>query len=144
MDGERRKALVGEIVDACAERAQRVHQVADRPLVHARHAREAVFAARKSQRRGERPERGAGVAQEELGLLDGESASHPCDDGVVEPNAQSAQRLAHHPRIVGVEQAADFGLALRQRREQQNAVGNALRAGQAHRAGRAARRLQLE
>ena len=35
---QRRKAVVAEVIDAAAELAQRVHQVANRPLVHARHA----------------------------------------------------------------------------------------------------------
>ena len=44
-DRERRKAFAAEIADVGAERAQRVDQIADRTLVHARHTGELVFSA---------------------------------------------------------------------------------------------------
>src|SRR2546427_6942795 len=48
---ERRKAFFAEIIDSRAERSQGVDQVADRPLVHSRGAREPVLAQdRKSTR----------------------------------------------------------------------------------------------
>ena len=67
LDVQRRKTVVAEIVDLAAELAQRVDQVADRALVHARHAREFKLAAEQGQRRGERAHRRSGIAQKQLG-----------------------------------------------------------------------------
>src|SRR5690606_38991747 len=75
LEMQRRVALVGGAGDVGAELAQRVDEVADRALVHARHARQAVLAARQRERRGERPEGGAGVAEEEIAGLDREGAA---------------------------------------------------------------------
>jgi ABC-type sugar transport system ATPase subunit len=47
-----------------AERAQRVDEVADRPLVHPGHAFEHVRSACECEHRGQRPECGAGIAEE--------------------------------------------------------------------------------
>ena len=52
--------------------------------------------------------------------------------------ADLAQRGQHHLGVVRVEQVVDLGRALAQAGEQQHAVGDALRAGQPHRAGDAA------
>jgi hypothetical protein len=60
-----------------ADAAQRIDQIADRPLVHARHARKAILAARECERRGEGPQGGAGVAEKELGFLDREGPPTP-------------------------------------------------------------------
>jgi hypothetical protein len=59
-------------------------------------------------------------------------------------NPEARQRLAHDARVIGIEQAGDFGVAACQRGEQQDAVGDAFRAGQLHRARRAAQRLEFE
>jgi len=72
------EALRAEVIDARAELPQGVDQVADRPLVHARHARKPVFAAREREDRGERPERGAGVAEMQLRRLDRKTPPTPC------------------------------------------------------------------
>ncbi len=63
LDRERRKAGIAEIANVGAKRAQRVDQIADRPLVHARNSRQLVMPAGKRKHGGERPERRAGVAQ---------------------------------------------------------------------------------
>src|SRR6185295_8801962 len=144
VDDQGREAFLARVVDARADGAQRVDQVADRPLVHARDAREPVFAAAERERRGERPERGAGIAEKKLCVFHRERAAHATHLLSGKLRAQFLQRLAHHPRVVGVEEARDLGLAFGERREEQHAVGDALRAGQAHRAARAARGLQLE
>ena len=47
-------------------------------------------------------------------------------------------------RRFGVEQPADLGLALGERGEEQDAIGDALRAGQPHRAGDAAHRRKVQ
>jgi hypothetical protein len=47
-DAQRRIAFVAEVVDAAAELAQRVDQVADGPFVHARHAAQFEVAAQQA------------------------------------------------------------------------------------------------
>src|SRR5690606_13672028 len=47
-------------------------------------------------------------------------------------------------RVVGLEEPGDLGRSALERGEEEDAVGEALRPGQAHDAGRAAGRLQLE
>ncbi len=47
-------------------------------------------------------------------------------------DAERPQRLEHALDIVRHEQVADVGLARGERGEQQHAIGDALRAGQAH------------
>ena len=136
---ERRKSLGALVVDARPDAAQPVDQVADRPLVHARHAGEPVLAVAESERGGQRPERGARVAQEQICLAYRERSARSNDRlDSLKSNAKAGKRVAHHLGVVGVEQAADLGLALGQRGEQQDAVGDALRAGEPHRAGGAA------
>ena len=86
-----------------------------------------------------------GIAEEQLGLLDRE---RPADarHGVVHsnetPRRESASRMT---RVSSASsRPSDLGLALGERGKEQHAVGDALRAGQPHRARGAARRLQLE
>ena len=57
--------------------AQCIDQVADRPLVHARHAGQPVVPAGQRQRRGQRTKRRAGVAEEQFRLLDRKRPPHP-------------------------------------------------------------------
>ena len=49
-DAQRRDSRVAQVVDLAAQRTQRVHQVADRALVHAGHAAEFKVAAQHRQR----------------------------------------------------------------------------------------------
>ena len=65
-DRERRKSFVAEISDVGAERAQRVDEIADRSLVHPRNAGQLVGAAGEREHGGQRPKRGAGVAEEQV------------------------------------------------------------------------------
>jgi hypothetical protein len=127
-----------------ADRPQAVDEVADRALVHPRHAAQRVVAALQGQRRGERADRGAGIAHEEIGLPGRESSGATLHPVVVArraglrlarpAHAESAQRLEHHARVVGIEELAHPGLAAGQGREQQDPVGDALGAGQLERA----------
>ena len=67
-DAQRRIAVVAQVVDCAAELAQRVDQVADRPLVHARArraARSSPPSAAPGRARGQRAHRRAGVAEEQ-------------------------------------------------------------------------------
>ena len=73
------KSLLPGVIDASTNAAQRVDQVADRPLVHARHAGEAIFAAGERERGGERTKRGACVPEEQICLLDRKSSGDPGD-----------------------------------------------------------------
>ena len=79
MQSERRIAVRTEVFDVCPDPAQRVHEIANRALVHPRRAGKAVFAAAHHQRGGERPQRGAGIAEEELGFFNRERAAHAPD-----------------------------------------------------------------
>ena len=90
---------------------ERVHEVADRTLVHARDAGKPIVAAPKREHRGERPKGGARVAEKEIGLLTGNAPPVPCDGLAVERDAERAQRLEHIARVVGVEQVAERGIA---------------------------------
>jgi hypothetical protein len=58
--------------------------------------------------------------------------------------AKRAQRIEHHPGVVGIEQVVDDGRAGAQRGQQQDPVGNALGAGQVHHAGRAVQRRDVQ
>ena len=60
------KPSVAEVADVGAERAQRVDEIADRPLVHARHAVELVVAAGERERGRQRAQRRAGVAEKQV------------------------------------------------------------------------------
>ena len=66
-DFERGESIIAEVIDAAAELSQRIHQVADRPLVHPGNAAELKVATHHGQRSRERAHGGAGVAQEKLG-----------------------------------------------------------------------------
>ena len=134
-----------------AELAQRVDQVADRPLVHARNAGQPVVAAAQREHRGQRPERGAGVAEEEVRALHRKRAARArARAGRAAPSSVSTRRPArasavdHDLRVVGFQHVADARLAARERREQQRAVRDALRSGQPDRAADAADGRQVE
>ena len=144
MNRQRRIAFLPQIIDFRAQQPQRIDKIANGPLVHARHAFEHVFAARKRACGGERTEGRAGVAEEEFGLLDRERAADTRDGVVVRialpgyAHTERAQRVEHHAGVVGIEQRAHLRRAGSQRGEQQHAVGNALGAGQLHGAVRMA------
>ena len=59
------ESLRCRVADVAAERAQRVDEVADRPLVHARHAGQLVVAAQHREHRRQRAKRRARVAEEQ-------------------------------------------------------------------------------
>ena len=131
-----------------AERAQRIDQVADRPLVHARHAGRA-----RSRRRTSASAAVSGrnavpaLPRKSSAASTGNAPPAPCTIDVARHAASrstrtpSARSASQHPRrVVGVEQVARrVVVACGQRREQQRAVGDALRAGQRDRARRRAR-----
>jgi len=60
---QRRKAWLAQIVDGTAQLAQGIDQVANRALMHARHARQLKITAQQGQRRGQRAHGRAGIAQ---------------------------------------------------------------------------------
>ncbi len=137
---QRRVAVVFQVVDLGASLAQGIDQVADGPLVHTRHPGQGVVAAGQGASGGERAEGGAGITEEQVGVLDRKGAADALDPVVVGAfvtgpvHAQMFQGLQHHAGVVGIEQRLHFGRAFGQGGQQQNAVGYALRAGQAHRA----------
>ncbi len=148
MDGERREAGLAPVIDARADRAQRVDEIADRPLVHARHAGDDVLAFGKRERRGERPQRRARIAEEEIGFFFAKGAACAMDGqrfrALGDRHTETLQRLAHDARVLGVEKPAGLRLARGERGEQQHAVREALGARQAHGTARPARGFQLE
>jgi len=130
---QRRIAGLAQILDACSGLAQCLDQIADWPLVHARHARQTIFAAAQCQCRGQRPERGAGVAEKQLGRLDRKRAARAGHYGrtAVLPHgdAERVQGVLHHARIRR-SRAGRAGASRRgQGREQQHAIGNAFDPG---------------
>jgi hypothetical protein len=140
-DVQRRIAGFFQIFDVGAQLGERLDQVADRPLVLARHALHAIFAAGKRQGGGQRPEGGAGIAKKKLGISHRKAAAAAGDaPGAVvlflDLHAQGLQGFEHARRIVGHEQVAHFGAAFGQGGEQQDAVGDAFRTGQADGAAR--------
>ena len=63
---QRRKAVVAQVVNVAAEQTQRIDQIANRALVHARHAFEREVATQHRQCRRERAHGRARVAHEKL------------------------------------------------------------------------------
>ena len=147
---DRREPLRAEIAHARAGRAQRVDEVADRPLAHPGHAVEAMFPAAQREDRGQRAERGAGVAEVERRAAHREAATRAVHDRTTrcaiatDAHAQRRERVEHAVGVVGLEQALHAGAALRQRGEQQHAVADALGTRQRHRAVRVRGRRQDE
>src|SRR5213078_1702842 len=140
----RRKAFLAEIVDARAEPPQRVHQIADRALVHAWRAREPVLAPGKREDCGKRPEDRAGVAEVKVGGLVRERPAAHRGRIARDADAQKLEGVQHHAGVVGIQQVLDARLAVRQRGEQQHAIGDALRSGQLHRALHPRDRTEIE
>ena len=89
-DRKRRIAFCSSICDAGAKLTQGIDQITDGPLMHARHARQRIVAARQGKRRGQWAKSGARVAEEQFGLLDREVAG----DATHTHTARVRQRLA--------------------------------------------------
>ena len=152
-DSERGVAGSAAILDRRSRAPQRRHQVADGTLVHARDAGELVVPVGEREHRGERPEGRARVTEEKAGALAGKPArrAEPMHAQVLDavealdPNAEGLQRLAHHARVVGIEERVKLGSAARKRSEKQRAVGDALGAGkpEAPRCARRTRKVQV-
>jgi hypothetical protein len=141
---QRRIAGLSEVLDLAAQAAQRIDQVLDGPLVHARHAAQriapTVAGRQQRQRGGQGAHRRAGVAKKQLGLGGRQPAAQPLDDqhaiGLAPPGAtQALQRVEHHGGVVRLQQVVDAALPFGERGQQQQPVGDGLGARQAHRAG---------
>ena len=156
-DAQRREALLARVFDLRADGVERVDQVADGALVHARHAMQRVVAADHGQRRRQRADGRAGIAHEQVRRVVREHAAaafhvvHLVRRGrvarqfILRPfDAQRRQGRQHDEGVVGGEQVDDFRRAPGQRGQQQHAVGNAFRAGQTHRAFDVHHRLQID
>ncbi len=78
-NAQRRKALLPQVIDAAAKLAQRIDQVANRTLMHARHTAQLKIAPHYREGRGERAYRRAGVAHEQIGFFVTELAVQPVD-----------------------------------------------------------------
>ncbi|MNV78658.1 hypothetical protein D3C71_1721610 [compost metagenome] len=147
-NAQRRIPVVAQVVDVAAELAQRVDQVTNRALVHARHARQLKFAAQQSQRCGERAHGRTCVAQKELGgrLRSAAPQAGDADRAArfVHGAAYLAQRIQHDPRVVGRQQVMHGGGAMAQRSQQQDAVGDAFGAGQVNFTSSSGKRREVE
>jgi hypothetical protein len=109
--------------------------------VHPRHAGQAVIATGERQGCGQRSESRAGVAEKQIGRTHREIPRHTRNtERLARPrsdaNAEGLQCFEHARGVVGEQQLAKLGLACRQRRQQQQAVGEALRTRQAYRTAR--------
>ena len=123
-------ARLAQVVDAAAELAQGIDQVANRALVHTCHARQLKLPAQQRQGGGERAHGGACIAQKKLRgaawrLSTQARNTHAlCADGL-DCAAQLAQGIEHDVRVVTGQQVVDVGSSFAQCRQQQYAVGNA-------------------
>ena len=140
LEMEGRVTRVAEIGDVRPQLAQTIDQIADRPLVHARHALQHVVATSERQRRGQRTKRRAGIAEEKLRLAHrefsaatGNAPAFPTQG--CNADAKRPQGIEHALGIIRSQQVAHLGFTFGQRGKQQDAVGNAFRAGQANRSG---------
>ena len=137
-DAQGWKAFRAQVIDGAAQWSQSIHQVSNRPLMHARHAAEFKIATQHRQRGGQRTHGGSGIAQKQLRRPVGQHAPEAGNTHRVgyfgDGAAQCAQRLEHDLGVIGIEQVVHGGRALRHGCQQQNAVGNALGARQDDRA----------
>ena len=121
-----RVAGLAEVVNLAAELAQGLHQVANRALVHARHAAQFKIAAQYCQCCRERPNRSAGVTHEQLCLLAGQAPAKAVDVDLItdlaHPAAELAQGGEHDTGVIRIKQIMQPGAALTQGRQQQHPV----------------------
>ena len=119
---------------ANSQRAQRVDEIADRPLAHPRNAVDPVAAAGECECRYQRAHRQSGQAKKEVGLLHGERTSRAgyfvaVVAQVAPVDAERPQRVEHHLRVVRFEQSGQCGRVMGECGQQQRAIRNAFRAG---------------
>ncbi len=132
------------------ERAERVDQILDRPLVHARQTVELVLAVCEREHRRHRSECRTGVAEVQLGRALAKPAAGALDQGqtVREPRETNARACISASTMYRVSSDTSRSrivvVAFRERREQQNAVRNAFRAGQPNGAAQAANGGEIE
>ena len=123
------------VADIGTDRRQPVDQITDRALMHARHTAQTIVPAIDGQRRRQWPDRGAGIAHEEIGFTHREPALHavykPISNVLLASYAERPEGAQHDAGIVGIQQVGNPGAAISQRCQQQAAVGNAFRPGQA-------------
>ena len=149
MNRQRRKSVIARIIDPGAQSLQRIDQITDRPLMHARDAIDAVFTTAKCQGSGQRAYRSAGIAQEQFGFFHRKGAVDPINFyGVLSSRlmlyAQRSQCRKHVTGVIGFQHFAQRSLALRQCGQQQHAIGDAFGTRQQYRAAHCADRLQVE
>ena len=71
-DTQRRKAWLTQVINDATQATQSVHQIADGPLMHARHTRELIvdrLSTGHGQGRGQGAKGCPGIAQKQAGLL---------------------------------------------------------------------------
>ena len=132
-----RQALGRHGLDAGAERLEGAQQRAHRAAPELRRAVEGVDAVRGGAGGEQEARRGAGVATVDRGLGGGQAAGRALDGEAagrlpLDTDAERAQAVDERRSVVGLERVEHDGVAPRQGGEQQSAVGDALRARQAH------------
>ena len=139
VDDNRRAARAGFAARIRSQIIECRDQRCDRAQPHAGHAIDAVAAMSERQGGGKKAHRGAGVADEEIGLWRGERAPAALDAKTrvrliaLDDHAEGVQRRGHVPRVVAVQRADELAWTVGQRRRDQRPVGDALRPGHGHR-----------
>ena len=110
---ERRKTFATAVGDVGTQFAQRIDQIADRPLMHTWHASQRVTPTRQRQCGGQGTKRGAGVAEKQIRLLDRKNTANAMNHIAVaslriDPDAERRQSVQHARRIIGFKQIEDF------------------------------------
>src|ERR1039457_360657 len=149
MNLQRWKTFIVKVFNVRTECTQRIHQIADWPLVHTWCTGQFVVATGQRQCRRQRAKRGSGIAQEQLCLLDRKitaTALHTEHMRLqfLHTDTQWAQAIQHALGVVRQQHIAYLSRVLRQGRQQQYSIGNALRAGQGDRAARTEQRGKIK
>ena len=133
-DAQGREPFGTQVAHVTAELAKCVYQIANRALVHARHATQRAIGTQHCQGGGQGAHGGPGIAQEKIQMLLRNAATQAGDMqhsvGAAQAATQAAQGIEHDPGVIGVQQVSHRGLALTHCAQQQHAVGNAFGAGQ--------------
>ena len=147
-DAQRRIAALAEVVDVAAQLVQRVNQICDRSLMHARDTGELEFAPQQGQCRRQRAHCSACIAEKQsrrsLRRTPAQTGHRNGLAGSLDAAAQLLQRVQHHSCVVGVKDVLHHGHTLTQGCQQQYAIGNAFGARQADTTAGAFQRRQIE
>ncbi len=126
---QRRIVFLLQIINLCAALTQRVHQMANRTLFHARFTRQHDVVATQTQRRRQRAHCRTGISEEQFQRVSGLQCPGIAGDfaagaigrqGIVD--SQRFQRIEHMANVIAVQQVSENSGAVCQRCQQQGAV----------------------